>query len=166
MISDVYLEIVQVCTGNLCQTINERSGKPRLLLPCPSTERNTPTGGSGPVILQPRSRMEPRNELPRKVALRLSQKKKIVRNGARRSRVSWERALRARCWRMRYESTTVRQVRFSRMRRSCLLPDERATPNDRNDHKSKKRPTRYVSAQVPYAYAVRRCLRKAAFRYP
>ena len=144
---------------------NERSGRPRLPLPCPSTERSTPTGGSGPETPHSRSRTEPRNEPPREAVLRSSsQKKRIARNGVPRSRVSWRKVLPARCWRTRCENTTARQVRFSRTRRNCPLLAGRETPNDRNDLKSRRRPRPSVLAQVPYAHAVRRCLRKAAFR--
>lgn len=144
---------------------SERSGRPRLPLPCPSTERSTPTGGSGPEIPRSRSRTEPRNGPPREVVSRSSsRRKRIVRNGAPRSRVSWRKALLVRCWRTQYESTTARQVRFSRTRRSCPLLDGQEIPNDRNDHKSRRRPRLSGLAQVPYAHAVRRCLRKAAFR--
>ena len=166
MISDVRFDGTQGCTGNLYQTISEKSGRPRLPLPCPSTERSTQTGGSDPGMRQPRSRTEPRNEPPRGVVVRLSPKKRIVRNGAPKSRVSWEKASRVRCWRMRCENTTVKRVRFSRTRRSCPLPGEHGTPSDRNDYKIKMRPPPYVLAQVPYAYAAIRCLRKAVFRCP
>jgi hypothetical protein len=144
--------------------MSEKSGRPRLLPPYPSTEGSTPTGGSGPETLQPRSRMEPRNERPSEVAVRLNRKKKTVRNGVPRSRVSWRKALRVRGWRMRYENTTLKQVQFSRTRRNCPLHGERVTPSDRNDRMSKKRPRSYVLVQVPYARAARRCLRNPVFR--
>jgi len=145
--------------------MNERSGRPRLPLPCPSTERSTPTGGSGPEIPHSRSRTEPRNDPPRELVSRSSsQKKRIVRNGAPRSRASWRKASLVRCWRTRCENTTVRQVQSSRTRRNCPLPAGRETPSDRNDRKSRRRPRLSVLAQVPCAHAVRHCLRKAAFR--
>jgi hypothetical protein len=85
-----------------------------------------------------RSRMEPRNERPREVVARLSPKRKIVRNDAPRSRVSWRKASPVRCWRMQSENTTARRVRFSRTRRNCLPPGEHETPSDRNDRQVKK----------------------------
>lgn len=144
--------------------ISEKSGRQRLPLPYPTTERSTPTGGSDPEILRTKSRTEPRNEPLREVVVMLSPRTKIVRNDVPRSPVSWRKVSPVRCWRMQFENTTVKRARFSRTKPSCLLPGEREIPTDRNDRKSKKRPRLYVLAQVPHAHAAIRCLRRAASR--
>ena len=155
----------QACTGGPCQMMNEKSGKPRPLLPCANIERSTLTGDSDQETLRRKSRMEPRNGRPRGVAAKSSPKRNIGRNGAQRSRVSWRKALPVRCWRMRSENTIARQVQSSRTRRNYLPPGEREIPTARNDNRSKKRPSLCALAQVLHAHAVRRCRRKAAFRY-